>query len=151
VRIQTAHKIMLQYLHSSARALRTYWQECELNFVKGWKSLLGYDTLLLGEWFLVFQRWLIQGFATKQVQQLLCLDMRRVRMMRCAEGSHFMTHHLCWSLKQPTVRKWKCLLMNSFECKRQIYTLTEFLNLFQNETNATVCLRIEVQNDTSAE
>ena len=99
-------KIMLQYLHSSVTALSTYWQEYELNFVKGWESLLGYDTLSLGVWFLVFQRWLVQEFAMKQVQQLLCLDLCCVGMMRCAEGSHFMTCNLCWSLKQHFVNRW---------------------------------------------
>jgi len=42
--------------------------------------------------------------------------------------------------------------MNGFECKNQIYILTEFLNLFLDETNVPVCLRIEVKNnDTLAE
>jgi len=39
-----------------------------------------------------------------------------------------------------------------FWMQEPIYTLTEFLNLLQDETNVSVCLRIEVKNnDTSTE
>ena len=47
------------------------------------------------------------------------------------------------------MRKWKWLFENNCKCKRPISTMTEFLNLCQDGTNASICPDIVVNNDMS--
>jgi hypothetical protein len=47
---------------------------------------------------------------------------------------------IAWKVTDSTImRKWKWLFMNGCKCKSLICSVTEFLNLCQNGTNASVC------------
>jgi hypothetical protein len=55
-----------------------------------------------------------------------------------------------WKVTNFTImREWKSLFMNGFEWKNLIYTMMEFLNSCQDESNTSMCPGITLKNDAT--